>query len=467
MLVSTFKQQRWFCIVAIGLFFCLPAFFNGFPFLFPDTGSYIALGFSGVLDDARTWSYSGFIRHASLGEIPWLVVVTQGLLLALTIYLMFRAFYSKGQSDKLFVLYSLLVGSTTVVSFHVSRLMPDIFTSIVIMSYCLLLLGHRLTWLEKAVALLLFMSGLAMHNMHLLIALGLTILFFLGCFCPFLKTVYQQLQLTYQRLGAIFLCLLSTYLLICSLHYTRYNGLFTATRGSSIFLFARLCDFDIAQTYLKENCTEGETGICSVKNNLTTSGSFLWNPASYLNQHGGFHQDNQVYYGAYTKEILTTPKYLKPYLIRSIEAMFMQLVQVDYTPVEYGTDVTLRVIDNIYPSYASAARNSKQVSNTYDTVRISFNNLVQRIFIGASLFLLLFLFWSPHYSIEEKAVAVIIVLSLFINAFIAGAASGIYARYQNRIIWLITLPAFWFCCSQIPFFYSTQNTVLVREKDKH
>ncbi|MGH1339164.1 MAG: hypothetical protein ACRBFS_23810 [Aureispira sp.] len=464
MLVSTPKKQRWFYLLVLGVFFCLPAFFNGFPFLFPDTGSYIALGFSGVLDDARTWSYSGFIRHISLAEIPWLVVLVQGLLLATTIYLMFRAFYSKDKSDKLFVVYSFLVGSTTAVSFHVSHLMPDIFTSIAVMSYCLLLIGHGLNRLEKGLALLLFMSALAMHNMHLLIVLGLTILIFLGSFWKDLKPAYQQLKISYKRLGAIMLCLISTYLLICSLHYTRYNGLFTATRGSSIFLFARLCDFGIAQAYLKENCEDGADGICSAKAKLTTSGHFLWSPTSYLNQNRGFHQDNQRYYSTYNQEILTTPKYLKQYLIRSIEAMFMQLVEIDYTPVENGGAWALPVIENIYPFYASSARSSKQMRNAYDPVRINFNNLIQRGVMITSLLLLLFLFWSPNYSIEEKAVAILIVLSLFINAFIAGAASGVYARYQNRIAWLLTLPAFWFCCSHVTNFYYSKNIIQLPKK---
>lgn len=449
------KGQLWGCLLFLGLFFCIPAFYNKFPFLFPDTHNYIARGFTNTLDDARTWFYSGFVRHASLAELPWLIVLAQGLLLAISIYLMFRAFYMNQKSKHLFVVYSLLVGSTTAASWHVSHLMPDIFTSIVIMNYCLLLLGHQLNRIERGTALVLLVIGLGMHNMHFLIVLGLTILLFLGSFWKPWKQVYQQLRITYKRMALIVLVLVSSYLLVCSLHYTRHNGLFLATRGGSIFLFARLCDFGIAQAYLDEHCEENATGICTEKEELGQSVKFLWGD-SYLNRNGGFHENNQTYFNFYNKKILTTPKYLKQYIIRSVEATFMQLItfEQELTPVE---NWTLEAIDKHYPFYSFAARSSLQQTSTFSL--LSFRNYLQTIVLFCALIVLFYLFWNTTYTTEHKAIALLILTSLFINAFVAGAASGVYARYQSRIVWLITLPAFWYVHARFSSFLTKIQTL--------
>jgi hypothetical protein len=50
-------------------------------------------------------------------------------------------------------------------------------------------------------------------------------------------------------------------------------------------------------------------------------------------------------------------------------------------------------------------------------------------------------------------------MSLLINAFIAGAASGVYPRYQSRIAWLITLPAFWYVHDKFSYFLTTMQTL--------
>ncbi len=451
------KGQLWGSFLFLGLFFCMPAFYNKFPLLFPDSHNYIVRGFTNTLDDARTWFYSGFVRHVSLAELPWLIVWVQGMLLSITIYLMFRAFYQQQHHRYLFVVYSLLLGSTTAASWHVSHLMPDIFTSIVIMNYCLLLLGHRLSRIEQATAFLLLVMGLGMHNMHFLIALGLTMLLLLGRLWKPWKPIYQQLRITYKRMALIVLCLVSSYLLVCSLHYTRANGLFMATRGSSIFLFARLCDFGIAQAYLDEHCEENATGICSAKEELGQSIQFLWGD-SYLNRNRGFHEDNQIYFSNYNKKILTTPKYLKQYIIRSVEATLMQLTTFEQEQPT-SDEWILAAIDNHYPVYSIAARSSLQGTKSYAPAIINFKNALQMMVLLGALLALLYLFGGTNNAIEYKAVALIIIMSLLINAFIAGAASGVYPRYQSRIAWLITLPAFWYVHDKFSYFLTTMQTL--------
>lgn len=443
----------------IALLFCAPAFYNGFPILFPDSSSYISAGFINKIQGSRPWLYSCFIRHISLWETLWLVIFVQGFLTAGVIYLMFKEFYKGKHQSKLFILYSLIIGTTTAVSFHVSRLMPDIFTPIVILIFILLLLEKHLSKKEKIFAIILFIIASGMHNSHLIMNIGMILVVVFGSIFKSLRSKYTEVGITRKKVGLLTLCVVCTHLFTCTVHYS-ISGEFVATKGGSIFLFARLCDFGIAQAYLKEHCDEDlKGGICDHPHKLFYAGNFLWNKKSYLNKSGGWTKKNEVYLGTLTKKILTTPKYLKAYIIRSIEATFIQFFTFDYSPVEPYIKWVTGAVKSYYPMYILAADGSRQMQNTYNQNYVDFNNMIQQIVLFIAALLTFFLFWSSKVPDEQKALAILIIFALLINAFIAAATSGVYDRYQSRVNWLITLPVFWFICR-----YFSQNNLFTKKK---
>lgn len=447
MKLTKFELLLYTAIIA--LLFCAPAFYNGFPILFPDTASYINAGFSNNLENSRPWLYSGFIRHVSLWETLWLVIFVQGLLTASVIYLMFKEFYKGENKGKLFVLYSFIIGTTTAVSFHVSRLMPDIFTPIVILLFVLLLLEKQLSRKEKFFAAILFVISSGVHNAHFVMNIGMLLLIVFGSLFKSLRTKYIASGITRKRVGWLTLLVVCTHLFTCTLHYSKDGG-FVATKGGSIFLFARLCDFGIAQAYLEEHCDKDlNGGICASRNTLFYGSNFLWDQHSYLNGSGGWSKANEAYLGDLTKSILTTPKYLKAYVIRSIEATFMQLFVFDYTPVEPYIKWVTGAVKNHYPMYILAADGSKQMKNVYNQNCIDINNMIQQVVLFIAVVFILLLFWNPKVSTEQKALTTLIIFALLINAFVAAATSGVFDRYQSRVNWLITLPAFWFLCDYL------------------
>jgi hypothetical protein len=430
----------------IALLFCAPAFYNGFPIQFPDTASYINAGFNNHVQRSRPWLYSGFIRHISLWETLWLVIFVQGLLTAGVIYLMFKEFYKGQHKSKLFILYSLIIGTTTAVSFHVSRLMPDIFTPIVILLFALLLLEKHLSRKERVFAVLLFVISSGMHNAHLVMNIGMILVVIFGSIFKGFRAKYGTLGITKKRVSLLTVYIVCTHLFICTVHYSKDGG-FVATKGGSIFLFARLCDLGIAQAYLEEHCDNDLTGgICASGKKLFYGGNFLWNKKSYLNESGGWTKENEAYLGELTKSILTTPKYLKAYIIRSIEATFIQVFNFDYSPAEPNIKWVTGSIKTYYPMYILAADGSRQMQNNYNQNYIDVNNVIQQIVLFIAVLLILLLLWESKVSNQQKALTLLIIFGLLINAFIAAATSGVYDRYQSRVNWLITLPAFWFIC---------------------
>jgi hypothetical protein len=451
--LTNIKQCFYLSIIA--LLFCAPAFYNGFPILFSDTSGYIWAGFTNKMQGSRSWMYSGFIRHVSLWETLWLVIFVQGLLTAGVIYLMFKEFYKGKHKSKLFIIYSAIIGSTTAVSFHVSRLMPDVFTPLMFLLFILLLLEKNLNRKERIMAIFLFFITSAMHNAHLIMNVGIILVLVCGALFKEMRMKYARAGITRKKITYLTLCIICTHLFTCTLHYSKGNK-FVATKGGAIFLFARLCDFGIAQAYLKERCGgDLHGGICEHSSELSYAINFLWHKNSYLSENGGFIEKNEIYFEDLTKKILKTPKYFKAYIIRSIEATFMQFFTFGYSPVEPDIQWVTGRIKDYYPSYLLAAYSSKQVRNNYNRNDVDVNNLTQRVVLFISALLVLLLFWDPNVSEKQKILTLLIVFYLLINAFLTAATSGVFDRYQSRVVWLITLPAFWFVCNKI-----SQNKLL-------
>src|SRR6266496_1010612 len=106
---------------------CYWAFMNRYPLVYNDTGTYIGSGFENYYPVDRPIFYGFFIRHISLHASLFLVVFAQGLVLSFLIHLLFREFaYARYilWSQATIILLTLFTG----VSFHVSQLIPDIFT---------------------------------------------------------------------------------------------------------------------------------------------------------------------------------------------------------------------------------------------------------------------------------------------------------------------------------------------------
>ena len=441
--------ERVFYLLLAAFIFCIPAFYNGFPLMFPDTAGYIHAGFTSEIGYARVWLYGGFIRHVSLFESLWLVVFGQGVLLAVSLYLVFKYIAERQESAKYTLIYTLIIGITTAAGFHVSMLMPDIFTPIVILNFCLLLFGKNMSKRSTILASLLFIMATGMHNSHLVLNVGLILGLTVLMFFKKIRELLYSWGISIKKLSSLSILILCTHLLICTLHYSK-GGEFKATRGSQIFLFARLCDFGIAQSYLKEHCATNKVdSLCDNIQTLGLSAQFLWAPNSFLYKTGGWTAKNEAYYRVLVKGILTTPKYLKKYIIKSIEATFMQFFYYEMDPTKELHATRVDLVQRYFPSYVSTAKNSRQLKRTYTHTVIENQNAIQHVVIMASLLCILLLLWDGKYSKHQKAVALFILVALWGNAFIVAATSGVYDRYQSRVAWLITLPAFWLICSKL------------------
>jgi hypothetical protein len=283
-----------------------------------------------------------------------------------------------------------------------------------------------------------------MHNSHTVLVVLMFAALAFGTLFPVVRKLYQQTGLSWKCLGKVGALIVACYLAVCTIHWSLNAG-FRATQGGSIFLFARLVDFNIPQDYLEEHAEEIDAPVAVHRKTLEASDKFLWgNAPSGLASTGGWSDANKAFYQELVTDILTTPKYFKRYLIRSIEATFAQLFYVDFDPISekyhhwmFGASM------HRYKHYRIAIEQGRQALREYRPADIAlFNHLQYFVFLLS----VLIVFWGLLYREmppSVRALCFLLILGLLVNAFIAAATSGVYDRYQSRVAWLITLPAFW------------------------
>lgn len=446
--------QKWITFFVLTIILGIPAFYNGFPMLFPDAIGYITTGFENEINVSQTWMYSIFLRHISLWESLWFVILVQGLMVIGTVHLMFKYFFQEQHKDILFVIYCLIISATTALSFHVSGLMPDVFTPVVILSFCLLLFAPKLTKKDLFLAIVLFVFSLGVHNSHILLIGLLLLILWLSRVSKTSQILYQQVGITGRKIMVMTLLTLGAYLTVCTIHYVK-DGSFSATKGGGIRLFARLCDLGIAQSYLNAHCSKMDNKICEHIEHLSLGKAFLRSKDSYFNTTGGWSIENEHIFRELNYAILTTPRYFKRYIIAVIEGTFMQLFYYEYSPLAEMEGARskgfLECMDAYFSFYYWAVFDTLQLKAMYSDLQIKLMNAVQHLIIGLSSLLFLLLFLDKKYAKEQKVLALFIVLGLFINAFVVSATMGVSDRYQSRVAWLVTLPAFWF------FYYNLKR----------
>ncbi len=430
-------------IITAGLLLCWLGFYNNFPFVFYDTGAYMYCGFSGTVPHDRPIFYGLILRHISMKDSLWLVILFQGLIVSLSAYYYFRFFVEKEFRNYFFLIYIFLITFFTGASMHVSQLLPDVFAAVALMNYGLLVLSGKLKTRDLIIISALLFISISVHNSHMTICLLLSILISI-LFC-FRRIRRSWTFLSLRRLIYIWSFLIASYLVVSATHLS-YGGKFTMAQGKEVFMISRLCDMEILQEYLEEKCPDHHYKLCQYKDSIPWD--YLWDyNQSPLYKMGGWGS-NLPEYRAILIDLFTTPKYLIKYLSRSFECSFKLFFNFDTgdTPLQNEGTATFTEIHHHFPMHEREYFTSKQSAG-----RLNFDplNRVQWYLIGISLFLSI---WLLFLRIPKKFRYLILffLMSLWVNALICGSLSGIYSRYQSRVIWLLPLPLILFLASQEP-----------------
>ena len=433
--------QRVYPIFLILLFagiLLIPAFINGYPFVYSDTGTYISSGFLGEVPTDRPISYGLFLRHSSLSYSLWFTVLTQALLVSTAIYFFVSFFWKKDENRNLvYGIAMLFLTFFSSLPWFTDLLMADFFTGLsFILLMILLLFPPKKIWIFVLLIWVywFFTSTHLTHApAHLFLLFGLVLLKWL---------LPKRLAiLTWKSIKLTFVLVLLNFLFLPSLHYL-FNGGFVSSKAGALFMLAKNIENGSVQTYLNDACKGENYKLCLYKDSLPKSGpEFLWDPQSALVKIGGWEK-NKEEIEAINHHIFFEPKYLKIYLKHYSASLYQNIkyhrVGEEFISFNENTPPGWE-IDAHFKREKEQFLNAMQAKDKWTDCLSLLNTLLLPVLIVSVLIVfLLLVFADPNPPLATFALAVLI-FSLG-NVLVVNIASG-GSRYLARVDWLIVLAA--------------------------
>jgi hypothetical protein len=415
--------------------FLIPAFWNGFPLIFYDTGAYVLEGLGGVFLVERAPVYAELLFLAGGRFSLWPIVALQAIALAYVLLETARA-EVPGLTLKALMGVGLVLVLLTGIGWYAGQVEPDVFTAIVILGTWLLLFREPQMGRMRA-RWIIALTGLAVacHPSHLGLIGGLLICAML------LKFVRRrQPELPRPRLRTGLMGLAAALAMMVAGNFVLTGNIFLSKSGS-VFVFARLMQDGIVKKLMDETCPprgNADYRLCEYKNRLKTrADNWLWGNSGFRAL-GGFTGKQQQ-----EEDRRVIVETLKRYPLLNIRmAVYDSVLQFLMFKTGDGIEPQEWVLEpgfkRMIPNQVSAYLGARQQRGL---IRFKTLNLIH-VPVGAISVLALFLLFQHVWTMRRWAIGVLpamVLLGLVGNAIICGTFSNPHDRYQSRIIWLPTL----------------------------
>ncbi|MDR3681279.1 MAG: hypothetical protein P4L41_15040 [Flavipsychrobacter sp.] len=413
------------CITTLGIMFM--AFYNGYPLVSPDTGTYIDTAFNFYMPPDRPPFYGMFLRISSLSVSLWYSVFAQSFILAFLLYRLSGLVYGNQWSIKLYTTGFIMILAFTYISWVSSFLMADTFTPILLLAMVLYL--YRDTPLATLIYLPLIAAATLMHNSHFVITL-------LFAFFILVMAINKRSGALAGKGMALLSVSICCYLLICSMNLLNHKK-FTFASGSHVFMMGRLAETGILNTYLGDHCATEKYKLCSYVNVIPgDAGTFIWDPNSPFYKTGGW-DSSALEYNHIIHHIFTQPKYVVMFVAKSATSTLRQLSQINIPekPTLQGKGSGIWVgVTRYFHHEEKEYLASKQNFNVLDVNGLNF--IYGLFLVASSIFAVWYINDSPdHKQIKNIYFAIIILIVL--NAFATATFGNVLDRLQNRVFWLL------------------------------
>ncbi len=431
---------RALATIALGtLCILLPALVNGFPFVYPDTGTYLSSAFRGTVPVDRPAWYGLFMRIGSLGgHTYWGIIAAQSILCSLYIFRTVGLLVERRRHSVTLVI-TFLLGATSSIGWFAGLLLPDIFTGIGLLASLHAFMGKGGPWRTAAdTAMAVFCCWVHLSNL-LIIPLSVAVLLFAG-----------RRHLAHLTRSA-WLGLLGGSVLA-------WGGLavanrvvdreFYISRGGQAFLVARMLDTGMLRAWMEEHCADGGYRICAYKDSLPpTGGHLLWHDSiSPMHLEGGWLATKPEY-DRIVRSTLTEPRYLWWHLtsgLTSTGELFTKwticgaLTNPEYrrpgSPPYDMIEGTIR--SGLKPYLASLQNGGRGELDMTWPDRI--NGALLLFCLGLALFLIIRR-QPVRNGPSDRALLVFALCAVLIDAFICSSLSATEDRYLSRVTWLLPL----------------------------
>jgi hypothetical protein len=436
------KGRLSFCrgaAVLLGaLFLAWPAFFNGFPLLYPDSMTY--------MDDGRIVARALFLRKFSeyygvrsffyslsilpwhWNISPWPIVALQCVLVAWVLWLVVRSIVLRRPAVcylALLLVLSLLTG----VGWYADFIMPDILGPVLYLSvYLLAFAGETLSRGERFALYPIAVWGVTAHATHFILAAGLC--FILALFFLFDRRPLRQRIRAVGEAAAIIVLAAAQ----LALHGYLY-GKPSLNGERPPYLMARLVADGPGRWYLEKHCPQLQWAVCNHLQELSNDADgFLWDPDGAY-ESGSDAERDQISKEEIPLVLATLRAYPREQFIRSVANFREQLLAFGL----YGFDPSpwmLAQFDSVLPGARASYLKSRQA---HDALPLDLLTEIQWWTVIASLGLIAVaipFLWRRH-SPRLAGLSLVIVSMVVANAFVTGVLSVADDRYECRVIWLI------------------------------
>ena len=420
-------------VLAAALILLAPAIWNGFPFLFYDTGAYLERPFDGTLSAGRSMVYGVWLAALRFYDF-WPAAILQCGLTVWIIYLVLRTHGLRGRTIVLplaLVTVILALSLTTSLPWFAAQLMPDLFAALAVLALHLLLFKREeLHRFERygLIALIVFAS--ASHNATFAVIIALT-------FAAVAVYAIARRWITGPALKSAVAAVLLTAIFLPSVNYV-FGGKFAWTPGGISFIFSRLVQDGIVARYLADNCPDRTIKLCRFEKKIPkTADDFLWHQGlkGPFVSIGGWEQGADE-----MKRIALESLTLYPgmHIKTALYSTGLQLLQVETGDgIVRGIWSAYEAIERLVPESRISVHTSRQRFDLLAPTFKMLNAFQVPLTLSAIALLpvLLLAAWRRGNIRDVDLLAATILLALLANAFVTGALSNPHHRYGARLAW--------------------------------
>lgn len=429
--------ETWTVLAILAAMLTWPAFWNQYPIVFADTGTYLSQAIHRYLGWDRPAIYSLFMLPLHWTWSTWPVILVQALFTARVLVSAWRVL-APGRPPRWLVPIGIALAVGTWLPWLVSELMPDLFTPLLVVLFGMLVWHqNRLHRWERwalvpcaAFMIATQLSSLPLWCAMIVIALGWALIS---------RANHVRLPLP-----ALLLPPVLALAALCSINLAGH-GRFHPSPFGNVFLLARLIADGPAVETLRTRCPDAGWRLCRVIDQLPDdSDVFLWSGDSPILAVGGHKLVSAEAGPIIAATLRDSPlAVLRAAVMNTLRQLVMVRSGDGLEP--WLAQVTPWIARDFPPEEQDRYANARQQSGALAVPAWMghLHSLLALAGVAASVILAIRLRRTAP---DRSAFLLLVVLVLPVSAAITGALSAPHDRYQARVAFLPALVAGFVAC---------------------
>jgi hypothetical protein len=406
-----------------------PAVWNGYPLVFSDTGTYLSQAIERYVGWDRPLFYSLFLFPLHMTVTTWPAIAAQALLVAHTLHLVRRTLLPANSAW--WLLPSVVVlAIATALPWFASQLVPDIFTSLLVLVLVLLVIvPERLSRWERAWLVILAAFMIAAHQSHVPLALGLLLVL--------LPLRYQFGAATPLGRRGLLTALAPPMLAVIAMVAVNIVAFGRASISpyGNVFLLARIVYDGPGMDALRRECPKSGWRLCPFVDQFPpNSDDFLWRDDGPVFKAGGAKRVSAEADAIIAAALRAEPgRELRAFLMNTLHQL-TRFASGD--GLEPWPSTVKPKIERDFPRSETARYTAARQTEG----ALAVPGWMQTLHVATAIAGVIICCAALPVALRRRHVSAgflaAVLLALLGNAAITGGLSGPHDRYQSRIMWL-------------------------------